>query len=138
MRIFVPFATTLVALLLLPGIARAADPVPSPPEDPALKFPFTRETGCQNDGSVEFCVAKADLALQAKVRRIAPSVRTGTSRGRVGCEPKREILYFFPTPGHDPAVCSGRHGALTERAWGQLLELAALSGISRFAQTRYE
>jgi hypothetical protein len=128
--------------VLLGSTLRAPPPpglvTPGRRKDPTGKLFFTRAEGCKNDGSIEFCVAKADAALQAEVRRIAPAVRTGGSRGRVGCEPGREIIFFFPTPGHDPSVCTARHGALTDRAWGQLRALAALDGIKRFAATWYE
>lgn len=128
--------------VLLGSTLRAPAPpglvTPERRKEPAGKLLFTQADGCANDGSIEFCVAKADAALQAEVRRLAPTVTTGGSRGRVGCEPEEEILFFFPTPGHDPAVCTGRHGALTDRAWGQLRALAALTGIRRFAATWYE
>lgn len=148
-----PSLTALAILLLIPRLAVADGALPgstlrAPPppglvtperrSDPTAKLLFTQADGCRNDGSVEFCVAKADAALQTQVKRIAPSVRTGRSRGRVGCEPEKEVIYFFPTPGHDTAVCTGRHGALTDRAWRQLRELAALEGIRRIAATWYE
>ncbi|WP_248360624.1 hypothetical protein [Anaeromyxobacter oryzae] len=102
------------------------------------KLRFTQATGCQNDGSVEFCVARGDATLEAKVRSIAPSVRTGASRGRAGCDPAVETLYFYPTLPDDPSVCTSRHGAVTDRAWQELCRLASLSEIRRIVPTWYE
>ncbi len=125
----------LVLALALSGCART----PPPTSDPEAKIAFSRESGCQNDGSVEFCVAKGDAALEAAIRRIAPSVTpAGGGAGRARCDTGREVLFFYPTASDDPAVCTARGGALTERAWRELRALAALPEIRAIVATYYE
>src|SRR5262245_45757369 len=79
------------------GFARDATP-PAPPAKPPAKpcptekIQFTKETGCQNDGYVEFCVPATDKKLQAAIKRIAPHVE---NKGLQRCDPN-ELLFFLP------------------------------------------
>jgi hypothetical protein len=102
---------------------------------PTYKLAFTRETGCQNDGAVEFCMPKDAPAAHAEVKRIAPSVSAMASRGRAGCDTATETLFLYPT---NEAACTSRHGALTDTAWNELCQLAALPEIRRIVPTWYE
>lgn len=102
---------------------------------PTHKLAFTRETGCQNDGAVEFCVPKDASAVHAEVKRIAPSVSAMASRGRAGCDTATQTLFLYPI--HE-AACTSRHGALTDAAWNELCRLAALPEIRRIVPTWYE
>ena len=102
---------------------------------PAHKLAFTKETGCQNDGSVEFCLPSGDDALVARARAIAPTIQAGQSRGRAGCDIPAETLYAFPT---GEAECVERHGALVDDAWDRLCRLAALPEVRAIVPTWYE
>jgi hypothetical protein len=117
-----------------------ASPASSPPPAvrtacPTEKLAFTKETGCQNDGSVELCLPTGDDALLARVRDIAPTIAAGSSRGRARCDVPAETLYFFPTTD---AECVARHGALNDAAWDRLCRLAALPEVRAIVPTWYE
>ena len=133
----------LLALLAC-GTSRTGTPAVAAPDTaaargtadcPTHKLAFTRETGCQNDGAVEFCVPKDAAAVHAEVKRIAPSVSAMASRGRAGCDTATETLFLYPT--HE-AVCTAHHGALTDTAWNELCQLAALPEVRRIVPTWYE
>lgn len=102
---------------------------------PVHKIAFTQEQGCQNDGSNEFCVPSTDAATRAAVQRIAPAVTCGAGRGRAGCDPTTQRLCSFPTGDR---TCTGRHGALTDSAWSQHCQIAALPAIPRIVHTWFE
>jgi hypothetical protein len=107
------------------------------PHECALeKLAMNQDSGCRNDGSVEFCIDAADAALLTAVRDINPDVActTGT-RGRAECDTDSEMYCAFPT-GADQ--CVQRHGAMTDAAWTQLCEISLLDGIERIVATWYE
>lgn len=104
---------------------------------PTSKISFTQQQGCLNDGSVEFCLPKDDPGALARVLAIDSSVRPTCCGGRAGCDLVTEQLYVFPTPD-DPAVCTGRHGALTDAAWLRLCQIAAQPEVARIVPTWYE
>jgi len=140
MNVF-PRAFLLVVSLSIcaspPGEASIESPAsPAPAAScPTAELAFTQANGCLNDGSVEFCLPKGDEALLARVRKIAPTIRAGASRGRAGCDVPAETLYFFPT---GEAECVARHGALVDSAWEKLCRLAALPEIQKIVPTWYE
>jgi hypothetical protein len=123
----------------------APSPSPSPEPEPALdaaapcpthKLRFTKETGCRNDGSVEFCLPSGDDALVARARAIAPTIQAGPLQGgRAGCDIAAETWYAFPT---GEAECVERHGALVDAAWDRLCRLAALPEVQKIVPTWYE
>jgi hypothetical protein len=114
----------------------AAAPDSSPASAcPTHKLAFTKETGCLNDGSVEFCLPAGDDALLAQVRDIAPTIQALPSRGRADCDVPAETLYLFPT---GDAECVTYHGALEDAAWDQLCRIAALPEVRAIVPTWYE
>ena len=120
----------------------APEPEPEPQPEaaidapcPAHKLAFTKETGCSNDGSVEFCLPSGDEALLERARAIAPTIQAGSSPGRAGCDIPAETLYAFPT---GEAECVAHHGALTDAAWDRLCRLAALPEVRAIVPTWYE
>ena len=56
------------------------------------KIAFTRKTGCQNDGSVEFCVPKSDLRLQRRITTIAPKVTLPERTSRTYCIGEYQLI----------------------------------------------
>jgi hypothetical protein len=109
---------------------------------PTEEIAFTKETGCQNDGSVEFCIPRGDDAVLASVTKIAPEVRCAGAGGRAGCNPATQVLCFFGTsevafPASEPK-CVSAHGALTDKAWDQVCKLAALDQVTKVVPTRFE
>jgi hypothetical protein len=101
----------------------------------ADKIAFSQAEGCQNDGSNEFCIPSGDPAVQARVKAIAPRISCAPGGGRAGCISGAELLCFFPT---GPLECLARHGSLTDEAWAQHCELAALSEVKRIVHTWFE
>lgn len=118
-----------------PGDGVVEGPPPPAPSCPTQKLAFTRDTGCVNDGSLEFCLPSGDAALLARVRGIAPTIRAGSSGGRARCDVPAETLYFFPT---GDAECTARHGALEDAAWDQVCRIAALPEVREIVPTWYE
>lgn len=99
------------------------------------KMSFPRERGCENDGSVEFCLPAGDGALLALAQAIAPTLRCAPGGGRARCDAARELLCLFPT---GEAQCVTRYGALTDEAWATLCGLAALPEVRRIVPTFFE
>ncbi|WP_437818317.1 hypothetical protein [Sorangium sp. So ce1078] len=118
-----------------PGDGHVEGPAPVAASCPTQKIAFTRDTGCVNDGSVEFCLPTGDEALLARVRDIAPAIQAGSSRGRARCDVPAETLYLFPT---GDAECVARHGALEDAAWDQVCRIAALPEVREIVPTWYE
>jgi hypothetical protein len=106
---------------------------------PTEKLGFTQATGCTSDGYVELCIPRGDARLESKVRSLSrPARLMPGSSGRVGCSTATETLVVYPTPFHDPSVCTSRHGALTDAAWQELCALASLPEIRRIVPTWFE
>jgi hypothetical protein len=108
---------------------------PSPaPTCPADKITFTQDTGCLNDGSVEFCVPASDLDALAAVREIAPGARCIQAGGRARCDLDTEVLCMIETRG----MCVAYHGAMTDDGWQTVCDLAALPFVRKIVPTWYE
>lgn len=119
----------------LPAEEHAGAPTPPAASCPTDKLGFSKETGCRNDGSVEFCLKTGDAALLARVKEIAPTILAGASRGRAGCDVPAETLYFFPTREDE---CAAPHGALVDAAWDRVCRIAALPEVRTIVPTWYE
>ncbi|WP_224365268.1 hypothetical protein [Hyalangium versicolor] len=103
---------------------------------PLEKIRVTQATGCLSDGSLEFCVPKEDVQLAARLRALVPTLRTGESRGRAGCDPSRETLYFFDTGSNGSCVDDTK--AMTDAAWEKVCRIAAEPAIQQIVPTWYE
>jgi hypothetical protein len=127
-------------LLLVLILAACVVPCPcapttiTPPPCPVDKIAFTQDTGCLNDGSVEFCVPAHDPAALAAVRHIAPDVTCMHAGGRAHCDTTTEILCLLPTRKQ----CTAYHGALTDSRWQAVCDLAALPFVRQIVPTWYE
>jgi hypothetical protein len=123
------------AALLMFGSLLAAAPATkdAPRRCPAEKINFTKETGCRNDGYVEFCVPEGDKKLRAAIKRIAPSAE---NRGNQRCD-ENELLFFLPVDV-ESGSCVERRGAMTDKAWNQVCALASLPQIAGIRHTRFE
>jgi hypothetical protein len=106
----------------------------SPDLYPAEKIRFTQDTGCQNDGSVEFCLPAHDRAALDLVRALVPEVHCMQARGRAGCDLDREMLCMVETA----ELCVEIHGAMTDAGWALINELAALDAVREIVPTWYE
>jgi hypothetical protein len=139
------FTVSTLLLAALSSCTPAAPPLPgeehagaspSPAAScPTHKLGFSKETGCRNDGSVEFCLKTGDEALLTRVKEIAPTIVAGASRGRAGCNVPAETLYFFPTREDE---CAAPHGALGDAAWDRVCRIAALPEVRSIVPTWYE
>ena len=142
----------LTALLLLLATCNRGALQPSPVMDAAVtvdltscsasdlcgacepaKLAFTQADGCQNDGSVEFCIPPS---LENAVKAIAPSLRCAPGGGRANCDATTQLLCSFPTG--DAATCVTPKGALTDAAFRQICQLSTLPEIKQIVRTRLE
>jgi hypothetical protein len=129
--------TVIRGLLLVLILAACVVPCPrAPTEAPSRcsidRISFTQDTGCLNDGSVEFCVPAHDPAALAAVHHIAPDVTCMRAGGRARCDTTTEILCRLPT------TCQDHHGALTDSRWQTVCDLAALPFVRQVVPTWYE
>lgn len=102
------------------------------------KIRFTQDTGCLNDGSVEFCLPADDPgaldSVHALVDENSVKGRCMQARGRAGCDLESEVLCRVETAG----LCVERHGALTDTGWALIYDLAALESVREIGPTWYE
>jgi hypothetical protein len=132
---FVLIAVVLAGCDRLPRLDHVNPPGRTPPPPcPTHKIRFTQDTGCQNDGSVEFCLAAGDLAALESVRALAPNVRCMRAGGRARCDLDTEVLCMVETRG----LCIAHHGALTDAGWALVCDLAALDAVREIVPTWYE
>ena len=119
--------------------AVAAEPAPVKTEEVTVagacdmtKFAFTQDTGCANDGWVEFCAVKSGGApLVSKLRAIAPDLSIADGQiGRAGCDEAAEYHVMYRLDA--PTECMGYHGALTTDSWSRLCQLAAVPETKHF------
>jgi hypothetical protein len=127
------------SLFLVLMLAACVVPCPRAPTDtaspcPIDKIAFTQDTGCLNDGSVEFCIPAGDPAALAAVQRIAPDVTCMRAGGRARCDTTTEILCLLPTRKQ----CTTYHGALPDSRWQTVCDLAALPFVRQIVPTWYE
>jgi hypothetical protein len=132
-----------VAVLLSCGTSATTDPatgVESEAESAlracqTKKIAFSQATGCQNDGSVEFCVP---LGFEKVVTTTVPQVRPTSGAGRAGCLQGRETLFFYPTRLDDAATCVPNTTAMTDAAWKDMCRLAGFRQIKKIVPTFFE
>ena len=99
------------------------------------KLSFTQETGCANDGSVEFCIPSSDAtAILATLHSIDPAISCAPGGGRAGCV-DTEQLCFLPTSSD---LCDAQHGALTPLGWDRVCRVSELDYVDQIVPTFYE
>jgi hypothetical protein len=128
---YVPPAENLEA----PDTAKVVTAPAAPASDPHItcdmsKFSFTQESGCVNDGWVEFCAAKTGAPVVSSLRAISSdlSILEGLI-GRAGCDEMNEYLLQQPLQASD---CTTAHGALTPQAWNKLCALSQVPETKHF------
>lgn len=97
------------------------------------KLEFTQADGCQNDGSLEFCLPQK---FEQAAKLIAPSLHCTFGGGRAMCNSSVERLCFFPTG--DAATCNPQKGRLTDAAYDQLCRLSTLPQVRKIVRTILE
>jgi hypothetical protein len=110
------------------------------PTCPTEKLAFTKQTGCENDGSVEFCIPNDDASVLSAIRDIASSVRCAPGGGRARCASMSELLCSYPTESYatEAHTCQVPQGELTDSAWAELCQIAALPQVRQIVPTWYE
>lgn len=99
---------------------------------PSHKIGFTQETGCLNDGSVEFCLPAGDPAALAAVLDILPQTTCIQARGRAGCDLETQLLCRVDTAG----MCrADRPQAMTDPGWQTVCQLASLPFVPHIVPT---
>jgi hypothetical protein len=96
------------------------------------KIKFTKDQGCSNDGSVEFCIPMGNATVMSSVTSISASITCAAGGGRAMCTGS-ELLCFYPTTA--PDQCVETHGAMTEAAWSDMCELSAIPEIDQILPT---
>ncbi len=95
----------------------------------ADKMRFTQAAGCDNDGSVEFCIPPV---LEHAIAAIAPTATCAPGGGRARCDRESQLLCSFPTGA---AECATPHGALTDPAWDTLCGITMLPDVVEIVHT---
>jgi len=128
----------LLCFVLLSVVLAPHRPTLSPAPEPACpadKIAFTQETGCLNDGSVEFCLPADDPSALSAVQRIAPAVTCLQAHGRAGCDLHSARLCLVDTRG----MCrSDAPRAMTDAGWRTVCDLAKLPFVRKVVPTWYE
>jgi hypothetical protein len=100
------------------------------------KIKFTQDTGCGNDGSVEFCIPDSDPALSAKLQAIDPRISCAAGGGRAMCSRTPGLLLcFYPTRETE---CITQHGAMTAATWADMCEIAGEPQITEIVHTVFD
>jgi hypothetical protein len=110
------------------GCVRATDCSGCRPD----KMKFTQSNGCDNDGSVEFCIPPS---LRAAVQSIADTLHCAPGGGRAMCDPTTQLLCQYPTVG---GACASPRGALSEDAWREICQISTLQPITAIVPTIFE
>jgi hypothetical protein len=116
------------------GIVPDAGPPETCPTGNSAKIRFDQATGCQNDGSVEFCIPDNDTALRTQLTAISPAITCMVGGGRANClRTPGLLLCFYPT--QVPDECVVQNGAMTAAAWADMCAIAAQSAIVEIVPT---
>jgi hypothetical protein len=125
-------ATLLLALSACDGSSvTPPDAPPAPPDVADLTCPthrekisFDRAHGCQNDGFVVVHIPTADVQGLADIRAVRTTSDCNTyNDGSTACW----IMLSWD------ADCLEVHGAMTEPAWQQMCQIAAIDGVANIA-----
>ncbi len=101
------------------------------------KIKFQQATGCQNDGSVEFCIPDSDPKIQTMLSAISSTIRCSPGGGRANCNATPGLLLcFYPTSF--PAECESSHGAMTTPTWSDMCSIVAMPEVSEIVPTFFE
>ena len=110
-------------------------PTPDPPGCKTDKLHFTRDTGCANDGSVEFCIPDNNSQLRSALAMIEPAIGCAPGGGRANCSASPGLLlctYHTSVPGQ---CRMADHGAMTDAAWADMCAIAAFAAITEIVPT---
>jgi hypothetical protein len=99
------------------------------------RIAFTQATGCQNDGSFEFCMPADDPAALEQVMALVPDANCISTPGRARCDMATQLLCMVPT---DDMCHPDQPDALTTTAWQTTCQLADLPFVERIVPTWYE
>ena len=97
------------------------------------KITFTRELGCGNDGSVEFCIPSNDAGVVSRVTAVSSTITCAPGGGRAMCNDPALLLCTYPTAF--PGQCEADHGAMTSEVWAQMCSLSAFDEIHAIVPT---
>jgi hypothetical protein len=109
---------------------------PYPAECRLEKMSFNQQTGCRNDGFMEFCIDDSEAELLRAVQEINPDIDCHAGyRGRADCQPDSEKNCAFPL---ETAQCVENYPAMTDEPWQQLCQISALDGVRNIVPTWLE
>jgi hypothetical protein len=100
------------------------------------KIQFTQQTGCANDGALEFCLSASDSIAMGKILEIDRSIscKVGSS-GRAQCKRDSEQLCTYPIPH---GQCGNWESPLPEEVWNTICQLAELDAVKSIVRTVLE
>jgi hypothetical protein len=99
------------------------------------KIAFSQETGCRNDGAVEFCIPANNQVAEAQVKAIDSTLLcnrlSGGGRAECGTTERLCMLFFSRErcPWGDP---------MPDDLWRSVCQLAALDVVANIVPTFYE
>lgn len=108
----------------------------APPGCHTEKLAFTQATGCQNDGSVEFCIP-TNMGIEAMLQTIEPAIHCAAGGGRAMCNATPNLL-LCTYPLAFPAQCATDHGAMTGDTFGDMCSIAAIPQVTMIVHTILE
>ena len=93
----------------------------------------TQALGCENDGAMDFCLPRGDLALQARLAVQYPNIvcfNGSQSRGRAECDSlDGEVLCLYKISRDE---CASRT-AMTDAGWDRFCSFTQLDVVERIA-----
>jgi hypothetical protein len=101
------------------------------------KLKFTYETSCGNDGGVEFCIPANDASTLAAVTGVSSTITCNAGGGRAMCSATPGLL-LCAYPTQYPGQCATQYGAMTDKVWADMCQLATLPQITQIVPTILE
>lgn len=126
------------AKLDAPALGTAIDAVfPDAPSACAAEVAFDQAHGCENDGSVEWCIPDNQPALITELQAIEPAIHCAAGGGRAMCSATPGLLLCsYPTAFPDQCIAS--HGAMTDATWADMCAIAAKAEVTAIVPTILE
>jgi hypothetical protein len=135
MRPLIPFLLLLAACSSEAGEADVASTREELRDCPLQEIEFDRETGCQNDGWVEFCIPMSDTKLRDRIAKLEPGIVFVNSGGRARCDVTTQLLGMYPTT--QPKQCN-QQNVLRAASWRDICRIAGEPAVTRVVPTFFE
>ena len=98
------------------------------------KLKFTYEESCGNDGGVEFCIPANDPTTLGAVTAVSSTITCNPGGGRAMCSATPGLL-LCSYPTSYPGQCIAQYGAMTDKVWADMCQLAGMPQITEIVPT---